>query len=190
MSPEEIVPVVRRFLPESVFAQVDAEEQRDHNGEGASRLWVGLTLADDLDVGARQKTPTSGAAQSATATPPTDAQARLRRVMAEWRPQRDACAFELERVTGLSPVLIFLRWRGSPWVMFGPATRANVAVTARLTPAAVRLLDALVAAGIAPSRTVAVEWCIQRIAEREPELIQQLEALARERAVLKQRYGL
>lgn len=179
MSPEDLVPIVRRYFPEDVFPEVRVKEEPGKGKDGGMRLVISLTLADRPEGGTAGEQSQPAVAQDATA--------RVREAMARWRAARDALAVELASLAG-GAVAIGMHCGDSPWLMFGSPSPPTLAVTARLPLPALRVLDTLVAAGVAPSRTAAIQWCIQRLADREPDLLQAMEALDRQRAELQQRY--
>lgn len=184
MSPQELLPIVRRFFPEDVFPEVQIAEEPGKGRDGGTRLVVSLTLAD-LPEG-----ETEGAGEPGQPAVERDANTRVQDAMRRWRDARDALAVELTTLIGAATVVFGMRCGGSNWLMFGSPSPPTLAVTARLPVPALRVLDTLVAAGIVPSRAAAVQWCIQRIADRESELLEHAESLARQRAELKGQYGL
>ncbi|MFN8183609.1 MAG: hypothetical protein U0R23_04210 [Candidatus Nanopelagicales bacterium] len=99
---------------------------------------------------------------------------RITRFREQTRDERIGIARELERATGRK-----VAWGarcGDTERMF---TRLSVPVMTRLKQDDRRVLDTLVAAGVARSRSDALAWCVRLVGQHEADWLEQLRAAMR-----------
>jgi len=96
---------------------------------------------------------------------------RIRRFREETRPARITIAQELERRTGRK-----VTWGAGCGDTTQIFTRLTVPVMTRLAQPERKVLDTLVEAGVARSRSDALAWCVRLVAEHEKDWLTDLDA--------------
>lgn len=104
------------------------------------------------------------------ATPPT-LSGRIRRFREDTRPARVAIARELEAATGRK-----VAWGVRCGDVTEVFTRLSVPVMTRLAQPQRMVLDTLVEAGVARSRSDALAWCVRLVAQHQGEWLADLDA--------------
>jgi hypothetical protein len=96
---------------------------------------------------------------------------RIRRFREETRPQRVSIAQELESLTGRK-----VSWAVRSGDTAQTFTRLSVPVMTRLPQQERIVLDTLVEAGVARSRSDALAWCVRLVGQNQKEWLEQLDA--------------
>ncbi len=96
---------------------------------------------------------------------------RIRRFREETRPARITIASELERRTGRK-----VTWAVTCGDTTQVFTRLTVPVMTRLPQPERKVLDTLVEAGVARSRSEALAWCVRLVAEHEKDWLADLDS--------------
>jgi hypothetical protein len=96
---------------------------------------------------------------------------RIRRFREETRAQRIAIARELESLTGRK-----VSWAVRSGDTAQSFTRLSVPVMTRLAQSERVVLDTLVEAGVARSRSDALGWCVRLVGHNQREWLEQLDA--------------
>lgn len=152
MKTEELQGWFAGRLPEGWFvAPPEIEADRDE-------IWVVGELAD-VGLGEAAEADVRRAAR----------RARIERFRKETRPERIAIARQAERLFGRK-----VAWGavcGGERAMF---TTAGVPVMTRLRLPERRVLDTLIAAGVARSRSEALAWCVKLVGRNEADWIGKL----------------
>ena len=96
---------------------------------------------------------------------------RIRRFREETRPSRVSIAQELESLTGRK-----VSWAVRSGDTTHSFTRVSVPVMTRLPQPERIVLDTLVEAGVARSRSDALAWCVRLVGQNQKEWLEQLDA--------------
>jgi hypothetical protein len=104
------------------------------------------------------------------ATSPAAQAGRIRRFREETRGERISIAKELESLTGLK-----VSWGVTCGGTTTTFTRLAVPVMTRLAQAERIVLDTLVEAGVARSRSDALAWCVRQVGQHQGEWLAELD---------------
>ena len=105
------------------------------------------------------------------ATTPDAQSGRIRRFREDTRAARIEIALELEERTGRK-----VSWAVACGATTEVFTRLSVPVMTRLNQPQRQVLDTLVEAGVARSRSDALNWCVRLVAQHQGEWLAELEA--------------
>lgn len=137
--------------------------------------WLAGRLPDDwfTDVEVtvdREEILVEGALPEPEASSSDGRSGRIRRFREETRAQRIAIARELESMTGRK-----VSWAVRIGDVAQGFTKVSVPVMTRLAQPERIVLDTLVEAGVARSRSDALAWCVRLVGQNEKEWLEQLD---------------
>lgn len=136
----------------------------------AGRLPEDWFAAVDVSID-REEIVITGAIPAPEAASADGESGRIRRFREETRGARIEVARELEERTGRK-----VSWAVSCGSMTESFTRLSVPVMTRLAQPQRRVLDTLVEAGVAKSRSDALAWCVRLVDQHEGDWLAELES--------------